>query len=81
MFNATNTLTSKQQINQREVSMHNQIRSINIAKVQNGFVIYVERYNHDGHYHPQSSQFIANNCSEVLNITGDLINEDAAAVK
>ena len=71
----------KQQLMPREASMHNQIRSINIAKVQNGFVIYVERYNHDGHYHPQSNQYIANSGSEVLTIVCDLIDEDAAAVK
>ena len=44
MFTPTNPPVRAQQFKQGETSMQNQMRAINISKVQNGFVIYVERY-------------------------------------
>jgi len=78
MFTPTNPPAIKQQCKQGETSMHNQIRTINIAKVQNGFVIYVERYEPFGHYYAQSNQYIANNGSEVLTVINELIVKDTA---
>lgn len=78
MFVTAENQLGKNPLKPREASEHNQIRSINIAKVQNGFVIYVERYEPDGHYYAQSNQYIANNCSTVLTIIGHLIEKDNA---
>lgn len=76
MFGAAENQAMKQQLKPREASEHNQIRSISISKVQNGFVIYVERYNPDGHYYAQNNQYIANNVIEVLNVVNVLIEKD-----
>lgn len=80
MFTPTNPPVRAQQFKQGEASEHNRFRSINIAKVQNGFVIYADRYNPGEPYNSQSNQYIAKNGSEVLTLINELIEKDSLTV-